>query len=113
MSQRQRTSNSSHGQGHGHQNESEHTMPKWLPQIVFAVVVYSFALTFAGAWWASSQSSAQTASKDSITSLQTDVRALQAKNDRLAVLETKLESISKTLEKMEAALSRQHMRGKS
>jgi hypothetical protein len=81
-------------------------MPRWLPQIVFAVVVYSLGITFAGAWWAASQSAAQTASKDAVLSLQVDVRALQAKNDRLAILETKLEAISKTLEKMEASLSR-------
>jgi hypothetical protein len=90
--------------GNGH--TSGNVMPKWLPQIVFAVVVYTLGITFAGSWWASSQSSAQVAAKDAVASLQADVRALQAKNDRLAVLETKIEQISKTLEKMEASLSR-------
>lgn len=87
-------------------------MPKWLPQIVFGVCVYALALTFGGAWWAASQSAAQAANKERTERLESDVRVMQSKFDRLAVLEEKIGHISKTLEKMEAVLIRQPVRGK-
>lgn len=103
MSQRQRAASNS---------EPGPVMPRWLPQIVFAVVIYSLGITFAGAWWAASQSAASTATKEFTSRLEADVRAMQTKFDRLAVLEEKIGQISKTLEKMEGFLSRQPMRGK-
>jgi hypothetical protein len=95
-----------------HSSEPDTVMPKWLPQIVFGVAVYALVLTFGGAWWAASQSAAIAASRDFNARLEADVRSLQSKSDRLAVLEEKIGQISKTLEKMEAAMSRQPIRGK-
>jgi hypothetical protein len=82
-------------------------LPKWLAPVVVTIVAYAAIATFSAAWWASGMGAAMANTQDAVKVLQADVRSLQAKSDRLAVLESRLETIGRTLEKIEVALSRQ------
>jgi hypothetical protein len=77
-----------------------------MPQIVFGVVAYSLVITFGGAWWAATAQSDLNSIRNENRTLKEDFRVLQAKGDRIAVLETQIGHIIKTLEKVETALNR-------
>jgi hypothetical protein len=79
---------------------------KWLLPMVVTVAIWAVSSTVSGAWWAAGQNSAMASTQDTLKTLQSDVRMLQSKNDRLAVVETKLEAVVKSLERLEASLNR-------
>jgi hypothetical protein len=79
-------------------------------RVPVAIVLAIFLQTVSAVWWASGVHSSMGSHERAIEALQADVRVLQSRNDRIAVLETKLESIAKALERLEASFSKQNGR---
>jgi hypothetical protein len=63
-----------------------------------------------GLLWAGSINSAVASQRETIAGLQVKIEALQARNDRIAVLESRLDGIGKQLDQIQLALSRQPAR---